>query len=167
VKEEKQSHPFQHFQLKSHPITPGDDTAEMQEAFNRLLRTRRATVYVAIGAIANPLVAVFFCCLAVATANADIPLQQDVEHLSKQGIEYWFVALAVLAILSWSFIVKWLINQLESQRAAHAAITDRLINYMQEDHAKMMGMIEGTTKAIDRTNHLLEKMTAVRPVPVS
>lgn len=79
-----------------------------------------------------------------------VPYAGAVEDLSSRSMAYWFLALAAIAIASWTWIVKWLISQLDSQRAANTATTEKLISYMEKDHADMREIMGRTTEVLDR-----------------
>lgn len=98
---------------------------------------------------------------AVGLATGAIPFQPEVDYLANKNIAYWFLALAAIAIASWSFIVRWLLNQLESQRMVNADVTNKLIAYMEGDHAKMIVVTEKVLLVMDK---VLEGMN-LRVVP--
>ena len=98
---------------------------------------------------------------AVGVASGAIPFQPEVDYLANKNIAYWFLALAAIAIASWSFIVRWLLNQLESQRTVNADVTNKLIAYMEGDHAKMIVVTEKVLLVMDK---VLERLDA-RGVP--
>ncbi len=87
---------------------------------------------------------------AVGVATGAIPFQPEVDYLADKNIAYWFLALAAIAIASWSFIVRWLLNQLESQRIVNADVTNKLIAYMEGDHAKMIVVTEKVLLVMDK-----------------
>jgi hypothetical protein len=98
---------------------------------------------------------------AVAVATGAIPFQAEVDYLANKSIAYWFLALAAISIASWSFIVRWLLNQLESQRSVNATVTNKLISYMEGDHAKMIVVTEKVLLVMDK---VLERLDG-RPLP--
>ena len=98
---------------------------------------------------------------AVGLATGAIPFQPEVDYLANKNIAYWFLALAAIAIASWSFIVSWLLNQLESQRMVNADVTNKLIAYMEGDHSKMIVVTEKVLLVMDK---VLEGMNT-RDVP--
>ncbi len=98
---------------------------------------------------------------AVGVASGAIPFQPEVEYLAGKNIAYWFLALAAIAIASWSFIVRWLLNQLESQRNVNAEVTNKLIGYMEGDHAKMIAVTEKVLVVMDKVLERLDR----RPLP--
>jgi len=96
---------------------------------------------------------------AVGVATGAIPFQPEVEYLANKNIAYWFLALAAIAIASWSFIVRWLLNQLESQRTVNADVTNKLITYMEGDHAKMIAVTEKVLLVMDKVLERLDRNT--------
>lgn len=83
---------------------------------------------------------------------AQIPTPADVEALANKSVSYWLVALALFSISSWTFIVRWLLNQLMEQRAASTKATSELISYMKEDRTNQMILMT-------KVSALLEKLT--------
>jgi hypothetical protein len=77
-----------------------------------------------------------------------LPYDSTVSALADKNMNYWFLALAAIAIASWSFIAKWLLNQLESQREANAQLVTKLVNYMEVDHAKTLVVMDSVTKIL-------------------
>ena len=99
--------------------------------------------------------------VALRVTSGAIPFQPEVDYLANKNIAYWFLALAAIAFASWSFIVRWLLNQLESQRNVNADVTNKLIAYMEGDHAKMIVVTEKVLLVMDK---VLEGMN-LRDVP--
>lgn len=99
---------------------------------------------------------------AVGVATGAIPFQPEIEYLANKNIAYWFLALAAIAIASWSFIVRWLLNQLEGQRIVNADVTNKLIAYMEGDHAKMVAVTEKVLLVMDKVLERLDARTARR-----
>jgi hypothetical protein len=101
---------------------------------------------------------------SVGVASGAIPFQTDVEYLANKNIAYWFLALAAISIASWSFIVRWLLNQLESQRMVNADVTNKLITYMEGDHAKMIVVTEKVLLVMDKVLARMDRLdTQVAP----
>lgn len=96
--------------------------------------------------------------LAEATPPAPASQEQLVEFLANKNVSYWFIALAVTSITSWSFIVKWLIKQLELQRAANQETTNKLITYMEKDHAAMVAVVGEVSATQKQTALILERV---------
>lgn len=89
------------------------------------------------------------CGASILLAQAPgLPYEGAVNALADKNMNYWFLALAAIAIASWSFIAKWLLNQLESQREANAALVTKLVNYMEVDHAKTLVVMDSVTKIL-------------------
>ncbi len=127
-----------------------DELRERLNAPIRLLSTYRSPDYIlpslALG--------------AVGVATGAIPFGPEVDYLADKNIAYWFLALAAIAIASWSFIVRWLLNQLESQRMVNADVTNKLIAYMEGDHAKMIVVTEKVLLVMDKVLDRLETRNA-------
>lgn len=89
---------------------------------------------------------------------AQIPsgVLETANQLQDKSIAYWFLVLAGIAIASWTYIFKWMISQLESQRTAHTAATDKLVDYMTKDHTSLTQILDKTIDALDRTSVVLD-----------
>lgn len=74
-------------------------------------------------------------------AEATAPFLPAAEALGDRSIGYWFIALAVVAIASWTWIVRWLIKQIETQREAHTTLAQELISYLKTDHANNSALL--------------------------
>lgn len=83
--------------------------------------------------------------------------KEIVEGLANKSLSYWFIALAVVAITSWSFMAKWLINQLELQRDANSILTNKLIGYMEKDHTAMVQVVTEVAAVQKQTASILER----------
>ena len=94
---------------------------------------------------------------AVGVASGAIPFQPEVDDLANKNIAHWFLALTAISIASWSFIVRWLLNQLESQRSVNANVTSKLIAYMEGDHSKMLAVTEKVLLVMDKVLEWLER----------
>ena len=79
-----------------------------------------------------------------------IPYSGAVQALAGKDIGYWFLALAAISIGTWTWIVKWLIAQLDKQRDAHAATTTKLIDFMEKDHSDMRSILGRTNELLDQ-----------------
>jgi len=106
--------------------------------------TRLIAGFVAV--VTMPAIAAFFllCAHAYADGVPGIPYSDAVEKLAGQNVAYWFLALAAITIASWTWVVKWIISQLDQQRKVNAEITQRLIAYMEKDHTDMKAVMQET-----------------------
>ena len=91
------------------------------------------------------------------TDRTDSNPRRKVNYLANKNIAYWFLALAAISIASWWFIVRWLLNQLESQRSVNANVTNKLIAYMEGDHSKMLVVSEKVLLVMDKVLERLER----------
>lgn len=98
---------------------------------------------------------------AVGVATGAIPFEPEIDYLASKNIAYWFLALAAISIASWSFIVRWMLNQLESQRTVNTDVTNKLISYMEGDHSKMLVVTEKVLLVMDKVIERLDR----RPLP--
>jgi hypothetical protein len=101
---------------------------------------------------------VAFSMLAQTPIPLPIPGGQVVDHLADKSIAYWFLALAAIAIASWTWILKWMIAQLEGQRTANSEATTRLITYMERDHGQMIAAMTTTAETNKKVVEVMEKV---------
>jgi hypothetical protein len=94
--------------------------------------------------------------MAQAPTPAPIPGMEQVAYLADKNIAYWLVALALFAIGSWTYAVKWLIQQLESQRTANAESTNKLVSFVSTDHANSMVIMTRVTDVLERVVEKLD-----------
>lgn len=112
-----------------------------------------ATVFTAL----LPCAAIGSTAAAVAAlTHAGLPYSDQVEFLADKNIAYWFLALAGVSIASWTWIVKWLISQLESQRVANTASTTELIAYMRTDHGQMRDVLASVRDLLEQVKDQLK-----------
>lgn len=67
--------------------------------------------------------------------------------------------IAGVAIGSWTWIFKWMVNQLELQRQAHTAAQSELIKYMKDDHTLLVSTNAQLVKALGDTMIALQSIT--------
>lgn len=72
------------------------------------------------------------------------------DELHDKSMAYWFIVLAVIAIGSWTWVFKWMVNQLEQQRAANAELTKSLVGYMEKDHAGTLQALQANTTILSQ-----------------
>lgn len=72
------------------------------------------------------------------------------DQIGDKSLAYWFVTLAGVAIGSWTWILKWLINQLAEHRKAATDTTDKLIGYLKTDRDEMIKALKDVAGAIDK-----------------
>lgn len=98
----------------------------------------------------------FLIMLATGVVAADLPLQSEIDYVSRQSIEWWFAAVVVLGVVSWTFMVRWLITQQQQARDAHARLVGDLLQYMREDHAKTVALLERAMPLFERVEDASE-----------
>lgn len=96
--------------------------------------------------------------LAADPAAAMIPYSGEIDYIAHQNLAYWFIALAAIAITSWTWIFRWLIHQLEAQRNSNAATTAQLMAYMEKDHTAMREMLTRNAAVMQRVLSRLPPM---------
>lgn len=89
---------------------------------------------------------------------AQIPTPEQIESLAGKSLSYWFVALALFSISSWTVIVKWLLGQLMEQRKANSEANGQLISYMRDDHASTKVLLEKVEASHNRLADVLNNM---------
>lgn len=87
-----------------------------------------------------------------------MPDEHFLQGLADKNLGYWFIALAGIAITSWTFVGKWLLKQLEQQRVANQDTTSKLINYMDTGHTAMISALTEGTIVQRQTTSVLEKV---------
>ena len=105
---------------------------------------------------------VFLPVLAIAAGAAAmtpelLPGLQAAEALADKSMAYWFVCLAVVSIGSWTWVFKWMIQQLSEQRTAHADATRQLVGYLTTDHTMMVQVVTKATDALEQVSHKLKQ----------
>lgn len=120
-------------------------------------RFRPATALGIIAVILLPSVAIGAMALAANVGQlGPLPARELIDDLSTRNLAYWFITLAVVSIGSWTWIVRWLLGQLESQRASNIETNKMLIGYMERDHADMRTVLGRTTEVLERALHRIE-----------
>lgn len=89
-------------------------------------------------------------------AQAPVPGGAVVDFLGDKSLTYWFLTLAAIAIASWTWILKWLIGQLESQRTAHSLTQDKLLDYMGKDRVQILQSINDNAETTKKLVSVLE-----------
>lgn len=92
---------------------------------------------------------------------AQIPSSEIAATLADKSMAYWFVTLAVVAIGSWTWIFKWLIAQLDSQRKANSEAQQQTIAYMSQDHAAVAALTANTIDVLRQVTEILGQVKAV------
>jgi len=95
---------------------------------------------------------------AYALTSQIVPDPAIVEALANKSISYWFVALALFSISSWTIVVRWLLTQLVEQRKTNAESNDKLISYMREDHSKNTVLLSKVEDSHNRLAAVLERL---------
>lgn len=79
-------------------------------------------------------------------------------HLADKSMAYWFISLAIVAAISWTWIVKWIINQLEQQRAANVELNTKLLGYVSNDHTNSQVALQRVASALEANTRVLESI---------
>jgi len=85
----------------------------------------------------------------------------EIEQLAGKSISYWLIALASLSVASWTFVVKWGLNQLEGQRSSNAQLVTQLVTYMKEDHTATLVVMREVTGVMERLISKMDRDDAV------
>jgi hypothetical protein len=88
----------------------------------------------------------------LADISSVMPYGSEVELLAGKNIAYWFLTLAGVSIASWTWIVKWLISQLEAQRGANAQMVEKLLASKDEDKHELRELLARTVTALEIHN---------------
>ena len=89
------------------------------------------------------------CSAAYSYHLAQIPSSDQIDALAGKNLSWWFIALALFSISSWTIIVRWLLSQLMEQRKANTEATTQLIGYMRDDHASTKVLLEKVNASND------------------
>lgn len=68
--------------------------------------------------------------------------------------------ISAVAIGSWTWIFKWMVNQLELQRQAHTQAQSQLIAYMKDDHALLVSTNGQLVSALAKAMNTLNQVTS-------
>lgn len=71
------------------------------------------------------------------------------DKLADKGMAAWFLALAAIAIGSWTWVFRWMVSQLEAQRAANAELVRQILEYHKSDNTSLRDMLGQTTAALN------------------
>ncbi len=125
--------------------------------------TPRMPAFIAVPLSRWVLLATLLLCLlpCVCGGSVMVALTELIEPLSAaqslgdKNLAYWLLTLAGIAIASWTWIFKWLINQLELQRKAHAEAVSKLIEFMTQDHTATTAMLSSSQAALIANSSLM------------
>ncbi len=67
--------------------------------------------------------------------------------------------ISAVAIGSWTWIFKWMVQQLELQRQAHAQSQSELIRYMKEDHTLLVTTNQQLVSVLSAALSSLQQVT--------
>lgn len=81
-------------------------------------------------------------------ATIPVPGIKEAQELAGAGIATWFITLAIFAIASWTWVFKWMVNQVESQRKANAELNKDLISYMKADRDNLLVIVTQTAELL-------------------
>lgn len=82
-----------------------------------------------------------------------IPYGAEVEFLAGKNIAYWFLTLAGVSIASWTWIVKWLIKQLEAQRDSNAQLVQTLLTAKEKENQELRELLTRTVTALEHSRY--------------
>lgn len=86
-----------------------------------------------------------------------------VEHIPTDGFNplqsFGGTTISAVAIGSWTWIFKWMVNQLELQRQAHATAQSELIKYMKDDHTLLVTTNQQLVTTLARVMTVLNGLT--------
>lgn len=100
---------------------------------------------------------------SIAVAAAVVAMEPAVPMPSTDGFNPFTTmggtTISAVAIGSWTWIFKWMVNQLELQRQAHAQAQSQLIQYMKDDHTLIVATNQALTSALTLAISTLNKIT--------
>lgn len=77
-------------------------------------------------------------------------LKQFADEVSQKDFRWWFAIVFGILITATTFIVKWLIATLQSQRQSNADVQKEFISYMREDRLKAAVLLERVTMVLEK-----------------
>jgi hypothetical protein len=81
------------------------------------------------------------------------------EYLAGKPLGYWLIALAMFCGTTFTWIVKWLLSQLESQRTANSAANSQLMGYLREDRALLVKQLTEVSVVVAENSDLIKTIT--------
>ena len=93
-------------------------------------------------------------------AQLPIPVE-TVNSLADKDFKWWFTAVFIILLASGLAVFKMLITQNSEQRKAHADMTDKLMLYLTQDHAKAVTTVEMAVQAMSKLGMVLDQSTQV------
>lgn len=96
--------------------------------------------------------------LAQVTPEAQVAMDAA-ELLAGKPLSYWLIALAAFCATTFTMIVKWLLAQLESQRAANALAGTQLIEYLREDRALLVKQLTEVSTVVAENSRVIRAVT--------
>lgn len=92
---------------------------------------------------------------------AQIPSIEHIDKLADKDFKWWFTAMFVIGLLGTIYIFKQQQIQSADQRKSHAEMTDKLIQYITQDHAKAVSTVEMAMGTMNKLGQTLEKSTII------
>lgn len=87
------------------------------------------------------------------------------DELAQRDFKWWFAALFVVGLIAAIYVVRLLLKQQEQQRTAHEvertahiAAMKELTDYLRQDHARAVSVIEKVEDALVRVVTVLERI---------
>lgn len=81
---------------------------------------------------------------------------EQIDVIAAKSDRWLFIAALVLLLGFGALVVKWLLTQLDRQREASAAATDKLMTHLQADSLAAKMALEKNTAALDKMSELLK-----------
>lgn len=101
------------------------------------------------------MIELFFLAAELAQASAISEAAKIASDSVHKDFSYWFAFAFGLLVLSGTAVFKWLISLNSEQRIAHAAINNKLIEYLAADRKEMLILMSRTTSILERLENKL------------
>jgi hypothetical protein len=103
--------------------------------------------------------AVMSAALAAEITPDTVRALEAAEQLAGKPLGYWLIGLAMFCGTTFTLVVKWLLAQLESQRAANTAANGLLMSYLRDDRTLLVKQLAETSIIIEENSKALAAAT--------
>lgn len=80
------------------------------------------------------------------------------QEIAGKGAEFYATGLALITLVVFVVVIKWLVTQLTLQREASERIHNKLIDFYAQDHTTMIKVIEEMGGVMERVNVTLQQI---------
>lgn len=77
----------------------------------------------------------------------------DIQQLAgDKSMATWFLTMGAIAICSWTWIFRWLLDQLKEQRNVNAILVQKLLEHSDKDNHELRVLLNQTVAVLDRVS---------------